>query len=114
MELISIYAPTFECNIHIGCYEVKHICRAFALEYQLCVSVIREHFYYEDHGTIGEENGYKITLLQFPKRIRDELELVDLSFRLANQLIRHTPATTALIVTPHETFWIGKENENKI
>lgn len=99
-------ASTFTARLYLsGPIEVaKQIIRADCLREGLCVTVEPTTFIY----TGGEEAGYVVGLLNYPRFPKDTGEIVQRARDLMLKLLEGTHQHSALLVTPTETEWVTK------
>lgn len=97
---------TYTIRIYLsGPIEVaKQIIREHVLAEPLCVTIEPTTFIY----TGGEEAGYVVGLLNYPRFPSDPKTLNVRAVKLANLLLDRTFQHSALVVTPQETTWITK------
>ena len=102
-------APTYTIRLYLsGPVEVaKQIIRADVLAEGLCVTVEPTLFVYSG----GEEAGYVVGLLNYPRFPSEPERLRDRADRLARLLMEGTHQWSALIVTPTETVWLTTRPE---
>ena len=98
--------PTYQISIYLsGPIEVaKQVIREHVLEHPLCVTIEPTTFIY----TGGEEQGYVVGLLNYPRFPTAPNELNVRAWELAELLLARTFQRSALIVTPTDTTWIQK------
>lgn len=85
----------------------KQVIRKYCMNVGLCVTIEPTTFVY----TGGEEQGFVIGLLQFPKFPKNENTIDSIAVEMAKALIEETYQWSALIVTPTETRWINTRPE---
>lgn len=102
--------PTYQIRLYLsGPIEVaKQVIREHALEYPICVTVEPTTFIY----TGGEEQGYVVGLLNYPRFPTAPNELNVQARELAELLLDRTFQHSVLIVTPTETTWITKRSDS--
>jgi hypothetical protein len=102
----TINAPTHVVTLYLsGPIEVaKQALRAECLREGLCVTIEPTTFVY----TGGEEEGYRVGLLNYPRFPTTPAELNDRAETVALVLLGATHQHSALIVTPDTTYWITK------
>lgn len=102
-------APTHTVRLYLsGPVEVaKQIIRADVLDVGLCVTVEPTLFIY----TGGEEQGYVVGLLNYPRFPTTPDALIERARSLAVKLLDGTHQHSVLIVTPSESEWITKRND---
>jgi len=101
--------PTYQIKIYIsGPIDVaKQIIREHVMERPLCVTIEPTTFIY----TGGEEAGYVVGLLKYPRFPTAPNELNVRAAVLAELLLEKTFQRSALIVRPEDTTWITRETK---
>ena len=79
----------------------KQALRAECLREGLCVTIEPTTFIY----TGGEETGYRVGLLNYPRFPSEPGDLDYRAARIADMLLAHTHQHSALVVTPQVTYW---------
>lgn len=104
--------PTYQIKIYLsGPIEIaKHVIREHVLENPLCVTIEPTTFIY----TGGEESGYVVGLLNYPRFPKTADELNERANMLAELLLAKTFQRSALIVKPETTTWITIETPKYI
>ena len=104
--------PTYQIKIYLsGPIEAaKQIIREHLLDRPLCVTIEPTTFMY----TGGEEAGYVVGLLAYPRFPAAPNELAVRADVLANLLLDRTFQKSALIVTPERTSWISAASINQL
>jgi hypothetical protein len=99
--------PTYTIRIYLsGPIEVaKQVIREHVLDNPCCVTIEPTTFIY----TGGEEAGYVVGLLNYPRFPSTKQRLEGYASNLAHLLLDRTYQHSALIVTPSETTWITKK-----
>lgn len=97
--------PTYQIKIYLSgpIEEAKQIIRKHLMERPLCVTIEPTTFLY----TGGEEAGYVVGLLNYPRFPTAPNELAVRAGILANLLLERTFQRSALLVTPEQTTWIN-------
>jgi hypothetical protein len=105
---IEMTLPTYQIKIYLsGPIEAaKQIIREHLLDMPLCVTIEPTTFIYAG----GEEAGYVVGLLAYPRFPLAPNELAVRADVLANLLLDRTFQRSALIVTPERTSWISSSN----
>jgi len=100
--------PTYQIRIYMsGPIEVaKQVLREHFMDRPLCATIEPTTFIY----TGGEEAGYVIGLLNYPRFPTPPNELNVRAAILAELLLEKTFQRSALIVRPEDTTWITREN----
>jgi hypothetical protein len=103
--------PTYQIKIYLsGSIEVaKQIIREHVLTNPLCVTVEPTTFLYVG----GEEQGYVVGLLNYPRFPTPPNELNVRADMLAELLLVKTFQRSALVVKPEMTTWITLDNLTK-
>lgn len=103
-------SPTYTIRIYLsGPIEVaKQIIREHVLAHPLCVTIEPTTFLY----TGGEEQGYVVGLLNYPRFPTAPNELNVRAKILAELLRDRTFQRSALVVTPTETIWLPLNSED--
>lgn len=99
--------PTYQIKIYLsGSIEVaKQVIREHLLEHPLCVTIEPTTFIYVG----GEEAGYVVGLLNYPRFPTPPNELNVRAKTLAELLLKRTFQRSALIVSPETTIWVTLE-----
>ena len=102
--MITKTEKTFTARIYMsGPIETaKQICRRLCYAQGLCVTVDPTLFIY----TGGEETGFVVGLINYPRFPADERGIEGRAFEMAHALLAETYQHSALIVTPEKTTWI--------
>jgi len=82
----------------------KTVCRQYCLGVGLCVTVEPSLFIY----TGGEESGYCVGLIQYPRFPTREYVIIAKAKELATRLLDETSQHSILIMTPSKTVWMTK------
>jgi hypothetical protein len=80
----------------------KQVCREMCMEDGLCLTIDSTQFIY----TGGEESGYVIGLINYPRFPSTPLLITERAAEIARLLLARTFQHCALIMTPTETVWI--------
>ena len=106
----STTLPTHTIRLYLsGPIEVaKQVIREHVLAHPLCVTIEATTFIY----TGGEEQGYVVGLLNYPRFPTAPNELAVRARTLAELLLDRTFQHSALIVTPENTTWITKRKDS--
>lgn len=102
----TLSAPTHWVRLYLsGPIDVaKQICRAECLREGLCVTIEPTTFIY----TGGEETGYVVGLVNYP-RFPSTVEVLNARARdLAVKLLEGTYQHSVLMMTPTDTEWLTK------
>lgn len=95
--------PTYEIKIYLsGPIEIaKQIIREECKREGLCVTISQKTFIY----TGGEEDGYVVSMLNYPRYPCAPEILLKRAVRIGNLLRDRTFQHSFLIVTPSDTYW---------
>ena len=86
----------------------KQVIRESVMDEPLCVTVEPTTFIY----TGGEEQGYVVGLVNYPRFSITPEQLDDRAMRLAELLLDRTFQWSALVVTPEKSTWITKRENS--
>lgn len=102
----DITEPTFRLTIFMsGPIEVaKQYLREECMREGLCVTIEPTLFIY----TGGEESGFRVGLLNYPRFPSTAAELRDRALRIAGELLVVTRQHSALMVDAEESRWISR------
>lgn len=102
----TITEPTYVIRLYLsGPIEVaKQMIREECYREGLCVTVEPTTFIY----TGGEEAGYVVGLLNYPRFPKTKVELMARAADLAVKLLDTTFQHSALMVAPDQTSWVTK------
>lgn len=100
--------PTYEVKVYLsGPIEVaKHIIRRECMNEGLCVTVTPTSFIY----TGGEEYGYVVGFLQYPRFPKDEDAIFEKAVEIAKILLEETFQNSVLVVGKDTTLWLSKRD----
>jgi hypothetical protein len=95
---------TFWAKIYVSgpIKSAKNIIRKSCLSKGLCVTIKPTLFIY----TGGEESGYVVGLINYPRFPSDEASIESRAIELANELMTGTFQQSVLVMTPHQTTWL--------
>lgn len=104
-------APTIRFDIFMAgdIAQAKQVCREYCFSVGLCVTVEPVAYIY----TGGEEAGFRIGLINYPRFPSTEDELLDKARTLASQLLVRLCQHSYSIVGPRETVWFTRREENR-
>lgn len=107
--MIEKTCDTYYAKIYIaGPIEVaKQIIRRECLKEGLCVTIEPTLFIY----TGGEEYGYVVGLVNYPRFEKTKKDIEERAFALMNILLSETYQHSAMMVTPDFTKWISKREQ---
>lgn len=99
-------SPTIRFDIFMAgdVAEAKRVCRKFCFEVGLCVTVEAVDFVY----TGGEESGFRIGLINYPRFPSTEEAIRDHARNLALTLMRELFQHSFSIVGPTQTEWFSR------
>ena len=105
-EMIEKESNTYRVKIYLsGSIDMaKQIIRKYCLDVGLCVTIEPTTYIYAG----GEEDGYVVGLINYPRFPADVIEIHSKAFALAHELLEGTYQHSVLIMTPQETTWITK------
>jgi hypothetical protein len=104
----ALTLPTYHVRIYMsGPIEVaKQICRKECMKEGLCVTIEPTLYVY----TGGEESGYVVSLINYPRFPSSEEAISARAEALAKQLMAKTYQHSALVMTPKTTtFFTSRE-----
>ena len=84
--------------------QAKQICREYCYAVGFCVHVIEADYIY----TGGQEAGFKIGCVNYPRFPSEPEELETKAVQLAHTLIDRLCQHSALLVSPTRTLWITR------
>lgn len=85
----------------------KQVCREECMKEGLCITIEPCEYIY----TGGQETGYKIGLINYPKYPNNEEYITERAKRIAINLIKRTCQLSALVVTPSDTMHITSKEK---
>lgn len=102
-------APTIRFNIYMAgdLAQAKQVCREYCLDVGLCVHVEPVDFIY----TGGEEAGFKVGLINYPRFPADVAQIAERATALADRLMLRLCQHSYSIVGPSETVWFSRRPE---
>lgn len=105
----TLTEPTYQIRLYLsGPIEVaKQVIREHVLAHPQCVTVEPTTFLY----TGGEEQGYVVGLLNYPRFPSTQEDLCEYAMTLARLLLDRTFQHSALVVGSGSTVWITKREE---
>lgn len=104
-----ISAPTFWAKLHLaGDIEIaKQVCREECFSEGLCVTIEPCEYIY----TGGQETGYVVGLINYPRFPAVPDAITDRAKALAIRLMERGCQHSALVTTPALTEWITRRDE---
>lgn len=99
-------APTIEFAIYMAgdIAQAKQVCREYCFEVGLCVTVEPVDFIY----TGGEETGFRIGLINYPRFPTSQAELFGRASDLAEKVMCRLCQHSFSIVGPAKTTWFTR------
>lgn len=88
--------------------QAKQVCREYCYDVGLCVTIEPVDYIY----TGGEESGFRIGLINYPRFPTDERDLKEKAGDLVLLLMRRLCQHSWTIVGPRETDWFSRRPEN--
>ena len=82
--------------------QAKQVLRDECFREGLCVTIEPTTFIY----TGGEESGYVVGLINYPRFPTDKTKIWDRAFKMAQFLMRSTYQHSALVQDPNRTVWL--------
>lgn len=107
--IIEKTSNTYWARIYISgpIEEAKQIIRRECIQEGLCITIEPTLFIY----TGGEENGYVIGLINYPRFPSDPVYIKTRAHDLCKKLMTETYQYSALIMTVDETIWITQREQ---
>ena len=101
--------PTYWIKIYASgpIEEAKHVIRKYVKYNPLCVTIEKTTFLY----TGGEESGYVVGLINYPRFPSTPQDLWKKAIDLANILRDETFQWSILIMSPDKTTWLSDREE---
>jgi hypothetical protein len=101
---------TFNIAIYIGgdIGQAKQVCREHCMRVGLCVTVEPVSFIY----TGGEESGVRVGLINYPRFPAKPSAILAKASALADELQQRLCQHSYSIVTPTETIWASRREED--
>lgn len=101
--------PTYWVKLYLSgpIEQAKQILRRECLAQGLCVTVEPTIFIY----TGGEESGYVVGLVNYPRFPSDPANIRDRAMQLASMLLAETYQHSALVMDPISTEWLTIRKE---
>lgn len=102
-------SPTIQFTIFMAgdIAQAKQVCREYCFEVGLCVTVEPIEFIY----TGGEEAGFRVGLINYPRFPAEAHEIEAKANELADRLMRRLCQHSYSIVGPEQTVWISRRPE---
>lgn len=90
-----------------GPYDIAaQVIRKYCKEVGLCVTLDKTKFIYRG----GEEDGFVVGLINYPRFAKDDLEIWEQSKKLANILLIECSQDSYLLMDPDDTYWFTERN----
>jgi hypothetical protein len=107
--MVIKHAPTFQIRLYLsGPIDIaKQAIRAECLREGLCVTIEPTTYIYSG----GEEEGYVVGLLNYPRFPVTEEQLTARAEDLMTKLLEATHQHSALMVTPTNSVWVTKRSQ---
>lgn len=104
-------APTIKFDIFMAgdIAQAKQVCREYCFKVGLCVTVEPVEYIY----TGGQETGFRVGLINYPRFPATEELLLETATGLAHFLLARLCQHSFSIVGPRETLWFTCREENK-
>lgn len=103
-------AKTYTATIHIAgeYHRIKDICARYCQK-GLCVSLAKTDYIY----TGGQQSGYAITLINYPRFKSTSEKINQEAFELAKMLIIDGYQDSCTIITTDNSYYMSKRGEDK-
>lgn len=88
----------------------KQVLRGECFAEGLCVTIDPTTYIY----TGGEENGYVVGLIDYPRFPKPKSEIAKRAMQLAEKLVNKTFQQSVLVQDPEKTVWLSIRPENKV
>ena len=100
---------TFWCRIYMaGDYSIaKQVCRKFCIPNNLCVNIYETDYIFRG----GEEIGFCVEIINYPKYPEEEDILLKLSDSLAMTLMEECCQKSYSIMRSDKTYWYSRESD---
>jgi ferredoxin len=101
---------TFWCRIYMAgdITLAKQVCREYCLGVGLCVTITPTQFIYSG----GEEAGFIIELVNYPKFPKGKQEILDRANTLAENLVYELHQHSYLLMCPDLTRWFTRRSSD--
>jgi hypothetical protein len=105
----SNYIATYYVLIHMAgdLAQAKHVCREFCLRVGLCVTITPTTYIY----TGGEEEGFTVRLINYPRLPKEPDEILATARLLAGELRVRLCQHSHTIETPAVTEWVSHRED---
>lgn len=99
-------APTIQITIVMAgdIEQAKQVCREYCFEVGLCVTIDPTTYIY----TGGEEQGFRVGLINYPRFPSSPDEILEKAKALADRLMHRLCQHSYSIITPTETLWFSR------
>lgn len=107
----SITEKTYRCNIYASgpIAEAESICRQYCKDIGLCITINSTKFIY----SYGEEQGYVIGVINYPRFPKSNDKVWDISVSLAKILMDRTQQGSILVESHDQTEWLTVRDDYK-
>lgn len=104
-------SPTIRFDIYMAgdLAQAKQVCREFCFSVGFCVHIEPVDFIY----TGGEESGFKVGLVNYPRFQTDYGVLLDKARKLGSELQQRLCQHSYLVVGPDSTEWHTRREDSK-
>lgn len=111
MNLKTRVSPTHYATIHLaGDIQIaKQVCREYCINVGLCVTIEPQEFIYAG----GQETGYRVGLLNYPRFPSTSDALIETARELSLRLMEKGCQWSALLVTPDDTYWLTRRSDGE-
>lgn len=89
--------------------QAKQVCREYCMDVGLCVHVEAVDYIYVG----GEEAGFKVGLINYPRFPSDEAAIEQQATNLANKLMDRLCQHSFSLVGPSQTQWFSRRPEGR-
>jgi hypothetical protein len=103
-EVVTVHTHRFDIYMAGDIVQAKQVCREYCFEVGLCVTVEAVDYIY----TGGEEAGFRIGLINYPRFPSEPSELEARAQRLATALMEGLCQHSYSIVGAAETVWVSR------
>jgi len=102
---------THRCNIYASgpISEAEQIIRKYCADEGLCVTINPTKFIY----SLGEEQGYVVGVINYPRFPKEESEVWDVASTLAKKMMEGTHQGSTMVESANKTEWITIRDDNK-
>lgn len=86
--------------------QARQVCREFCFEVGFCVTIEPVEFIY----TGGEEAGFRVGIINYPRFPKSQNELQEHALALADRLMHRLCQHSYSVVGPDETVWFSRRS----